>query len=102
MDSVYIVFENETLDYIPKPMNIFEPKIDELSFLPSVGRMPYNLTSTQFPKPRFDPIMPGITIEPKELGKNDKIVCVCKDYETAKQYLNTSYNRYIKGPFKIM
>ena len=75
MDSVYIVFENETLDYIPKPMNIFEPKIDEPSFLPSVGRMPYNLTSTQFPKPRFDPIMPGITIEPKELkGKKAKVV----------------------------
>jgi hypothetical protein len=111
MNSVYIVFEIESDEYIPKPMDIFEPKIENSEFVPSFGGISSNpleiphdpFTSTQFPKPRFNPLIPSFTREPKEIkGKNDKIVCVCKDLETAKHYLNSSNNRYIIGPFKIM
>jgi hypothetical protein len=97
MDKIYVVCENKTSEYIPEPHGPSITNWNQMPFEP-----PINM---QFPmKPRFDPIIPQIYPGPKiftQIHPNN-IVCLCKDLDTAKHYLNGFSNRYILGPYKIM
>ncbi len=110
MDKIYVVCEEKTSEYIPSPQGpefptwngLTEPKLGpSWNGSSSIG----NPTNMQFPmKPRFDPIIPQIYPGPKiftQIHPNN-IVCLCKDLDTAKHYLNGFSNRYILGPYKIM
>ena len=95
MDRVYIVCENITSNYIPNPMDWNNTPLE-----PSMSAMSTNWNNIPL-KPRFDPIMPYK--EPMVYdSKPNNIVCICKDYDTAKFYVSGHSNRYILGPYKIV
>lgn len=86
--KVYIVCENSTINYIPEPFGRYDiPNPFDIGFVP--------LT------PRVDPIFPQTISEPTIQQPLD-IVCVCKDYDTAKHYVNIYKNRYIIGPYNVL
>lgn len=103
MNNIYVVCENTISEYIPKPIDMegmpFEPSIFN-HFITS-GNTPNPFVSHLPLKPSFDPIMPykGPVVYN---SKPNNIVCICKDMDTAKHYLNGFPNRYILGPFKIV
>lgn len=103
MNNIYVVCENTVSEYIPKPMGMesipFEPSI--FNDLPNISNIPTKFAPQLPLKPRFDPIMPYK--EPViHNRKPNNIVCICKDMDTAKHYLNGYPNRYILGPFKLL
>jgi hypothetical protein len=100
MNKVYIVCENITDNNILPHMPIDWNNMPLES--PMIG-MPTNWNYIPL-KPRFDPIIPQFYPTPKAIiHKNpDNIVCICKDLDTAKHYLNGFTNRYILGPYNIV
>ncbi len=111
MQSVYVVCEDLAKLPIPVPMDPLAPISDwNGSTMPKLGSdwngstLP-KLGSDFFGhipmKPRFDPISPNFTKKTMKTPKNN-IVCICKDLETAKYYLNMSSDRYLLGPYNIV
>lgn len=107
--QVYVVFEDELSTDIPIPMDyiksdpLINPKSQHYSMDPFTSLKPDNWL-----KPRFDPIspiLPKLPTYPKYKEKSPKILCICKDRETAEQFINSSMcsgRRYISGPHNVL
>jgi hypothetical protein len=105
MNNVYIVCENITYNYIPKPIGM-PTNWNNIPLEPPMAGMPPNWNKIpNIPlKPRFEPIIPQFYPEPADMPQKNpnNVVCICKDLDTAKHYLNGYSNRYILGPYNIM
>ena len=108
MNNIYVVCENVITEYIPKPRGLkdmpFEPSIFNDFLTTDNSQMEIKKPfDCHFPlKPRFDPIMPYKEPVIYNSKPNNNIVCICKDMETAKHYLNGYPNRYILGPYNLL
>ena len=104
MNGIYIVCENKVYNYIPEPKDLLlEPKsiFNTGRFPESILEPNSNLLELPPLRPRFDPIIAPIS-EPNIKTKPNNIVCLCKDMDTAKHFLNGFPNRYILGPYNVV
>lgn len=104
MNGIYIVCENKVYNYIPEQKDLLlEPKslFNSGNFPESILEPKSKSLGLPILKPRFDPIIAPVS-EPKIKAKPNNIVCLCKDIDNAKHYLNGFPNRYILGPYNIL
>jgi hypothetical protein len=108
--QVYIVYEKDLSTNIPIPMGKLGVSDDF-----DTG---FSTKPDDFLKPRFDPFMPMPSPTPSfpkmpllpthSSHPNHKILCVCKDLETANQFLDQGVHfgpygkRYISGPHNVL
>lgn len=118
--KVYIVYENITNNYIPKPydwtskLNLKTPNwTSKLNPIIPDWTNPLSTNFIESPiiesfnsnnplKPHFDQINPKFLQEPSTNNNLQNIICVCKDLITANNYINGHNNRFILGPYNII